>query len=90
MTARKGVLALAGDPVLRDDIDRVAAAAGLKVVHALDPSSRKVWIGAVIVLLDVAAASHCADRALPRRGPVVAVIACPGGAGATVFSAALA
>jgi hypothetical protein len=58
------------------------------VVHALDPSSRKVWIGAVIVLLDVAAASHCADRALPRRGPVVAVIACPGGAGATVFSAA--
>jgi secretion/DNA translocation related CpaE-like protein len=73
MTASNGILALVGDPVLRDDVDRVAAAAGLQVVHATDPSSRKVWTAAAVVLLDVQAARRCADRALPRRDRVVLV-----------------
>ena len=73
MTAADKILALVGDPALRDDVDRVAAASGLHVVHATDPSSRKVWAGAVAVLLDVQAARRCADRALPRRGRVVLV-----------------
>ena len=73
MTATAAILALVGDPILRDDVDRVAAASGLQVVHAADPSSRKVWTGAVAVLLDVQAARRCADRALPRRGRVVLV-----------------
>ena len=73
MTATVGILALVGDPVLRDDVDRVAAASGLQVVHADDPSSRKVWAGAVAVLLDVQAARRCAGRSLPRRGRVVLV-----------------
>jgi secretion/DNA translocation related CpaE-like protein len=81
MTASNGILALVGDPVLRDDVDRVAAAAGLQVVHATDPSSRKVWTAAAVVLLDVQAARRCADRALPRRDRVVLVgRAEPGGA----------
>jgi secretion/DNA translocation related CpaE-like protein len=74
MTASTGILSLVGDAALRDDVDRVAAAVGLPVVHAADPSGRNVWTGAVAVLLDVAAAGRCADRALPRRGRVVLVV----------------
>ena len=138
-----GILALVGDPALRDDVDRVAAAAGVPVVHAAEPSSRKAWTGAVAVLLDVHAARRCADArcravagsswsagrtgaadweaaiavgaqhviTLPAqdgelvaelsdageraattaaRGAVIAVIGGRGGAGASVFAAALA
>ncbi len=74
MTANIGILALVGDAALRDDVDRVAAAVGLPVVHATDPSGRKAWTGAVAILLDVAAARRCAHRALPRRGRVVVVV----------------
>ena len=74
MTAGNGILALVGDPALRDDVDRVAAAVGLAVVHASDPSGRNVWTGAVAVLLDAAAARRCAHRVLPRRGRVVLVV----------------
>jgi secretion/DNA translocation related CpaE-like protein len=76
MTASNGILALVGDPAIRRDVDRVAAAAGLLVVHASDPSSRKAWTSAVAVLLDVAAARRCAHRALPRRGRVVLLVRC--------------
>jgi len=68
-----GVLALIGDADLRNDVDRVAAAAGVQVVHTDEPSGRKVWAGAVAVLLDRDAAHRCAQRALPRRGRVVLV-----------------
>src|SRR5258707_7173256 len=74
MTASNGILALVGDPAIRDDVDRIAAAAGLPVVHASDPSSRKVWTAAAAVLLDVAGARRCADRALPRRERVVLLV----------------
>lgn len=73
MTATTGVLALIGDQSLRDDVERVAAAAGVPVVHSAEPSSRKVWTGAAAVLLDVANAQRCALRALPRRRRVVLV-----------------
>ncbi len=73
MTATNGILALVGDQMLRGDVDRVAAAAGLPVVHASDPSSRKVWAGAAVVLLDVEAARRCVKSGLPRRGRVVLV-----------------
>jgi secretion/DNA translocation related CpaE-like protein len=74
MTASNGILVLVGDPALRDDVDRIAAAAGLPVVHASDPSGRNAWTAAAAVLLDVAAARRCAHRALPRRGRVVLVV----------------
>jgi secretion/DNA translocation related CpaE-like protein len=73
MTATNGILALVGDPVLRDDVDRLAAACGLQVVHASEPSSRKVWTGAAAVLLDVQAARRCVESGLPRRGRIVLV-----------------
>jgi secretion/DNA translocation related CpaE-like protein len=73
MTASNGVLALVTDPTLRDDVDRVGAAAGIPVVHASEPSSRTVWSAAAAVLLDVSAARRCAERALPRRDRVVLV-----------------
>jgi secretion/DNA translocation related CpaE-like protein len=74
MTASNGILVLVGEAAIRDDVDRVAAAAGLPVVHASDPSSRKVWTAAAAVLLDVAAARRCAHLALPRRGRVVLLV----------------
>jgi secretion/DNA translocation related CpaE-like protein len=73
MTAPNGVLALVADPALRDDVDRVAAAVGLPVVHGSDPSGRNVWTAAAAILLDSSAARRCARRALPRRGRVVLV-----------------
>lgn len=73
MGSSHGYLALISDPALRGDIDRVCAAAGVGVVHASEPSSRKVWTGALAVLVDVAAAHRCVERALPRRGRVVLV-----------------
>ncbi|MGX9788479.1 septum site-determining protein Ssd [Mycobacterium sp. MMS18-G62] len=73
MTEVNAILALVADPLLRDDVDRVAAAAGLPVVHAADPSSRKVWTAAAAVLVDLQAARRCAERGLPRRNRVVLV-----------------
>ncbi|MDA4106614.1 septum site-determining protein Ssd [Mycolicibacterium holsaticum] len=73
MATAHGILALIDDPALRADVDRVCAAVGLQVVHASEPSSRKVWTGAAAVLLDVAGAHRCAQRALPRRARVVLV-----------------
>ncbi|AWT56984.1 septum site-determining protein Ssd [Mycolicibacterium smegmatis] len=135
------VLAVLGDPLLRGEVARVAAAAGVDLVEVAMPSSRKAWLSAAAVLLDASAARRCADRGLPRRdrvlvigcdepgpadwqaaiavgaqhvvtlprqdtdlvaalsvvdeggghrGPVVAVVAAKGGAGASVFAAALA
>lgn len=56
---------------MRDDVDRVAAAAGVAVVHAAQPPSRQAWTGASAVLLDIAGARRCVDHALPRRRHVV-------------------
>jgi len=73
VTTTLAVLAVVGEPALRDDADRAAAAAGVPIVHSPDVSSRKAWAGAAAVLLDAAAAGRCAERALPRRRHVVLV-----------------
>jgi secretion/DNA translocation related CpaE-like protein len=62
-----------GDRALSEDVERVSAAVGIRVVHASEPSSRNVWAGAVAVLVDAAAARRIAERAMPRRGRVVLV-----------------
>ncbi|OMC03687.1 AAA family ATPase [Mycobacterium sp. NS-7484] len=67
------VLALIGDPLLREDVSRVAAAAGVGLVLVDEPSGRKAWMAAAAILLDAAAALRCAARALPRRARVVIV-----------------
>lgn len=73
MNATEGILSLVDDPALNTDIDRVAAAAGLRIVRADDPSSRRVWTSATAVLVDSAAALRCAARGLPRRARVLLV-----------------
>jgi secretion/DNA translocation related CpaE-like protein len=69
---RSGVLALLTDPELRDELDRVAAAVGVRVVHAGggSPVTRKTWTAATAVVLDPAAADRCGRDALPRRAHV--------------------
>ncbi|MGB9227873.1 septum site-determining protein Ssd, partial [Mycobacterium sp.] len=60
------------DPELRDELDRVAAAVGVRVVHAGGGSAvtRKTWAAAAAVVLDPAAADRCGQDALPRRAHV--------------------
>jgi secretion/DNA translocation related CpaE-like protein len=67
-----GVLAALSDPDLRAELDRVAAAAGVRVVHAGDasPLNRKTWAAAAAVVLDARAAARCERWALPRRDHV--------------------
>ncbi len=66
-----GVLAVLTDPELRDELDRIAAAVGVRVVHAGGSAlSRKNWSAAAAVLLDEQAAQRCGRAALPRRAHV--------------------
>jgi secretion/DNA translocation related CpaE-like protein len=71
-TGSSGVLAVLTDSHLRDEFDRVAAAVGVRVVHAGAGSalSRKTWSAAAAVVLDQAAADRCGQAALPRRAHV--------------------
>ena len=71
-TGSSGVLAVLTDSQLRDELDRVAAAAGVRVVHAGSgsPVSRKTWSAAAAVVLDQAAADRCGQAALSRRAHV--------------------
>ncbi len=57
---------------MRAELDRAAAAAGIRVVHASDssPVSRKSWAAAAAVVLDARAAARCGRWALPRRDHV--------------------
>lgn len=55
------------DDTTRADIDRIAAAAGVRIVHVSEPSSAKVWAAASAVVVDVAGARRCVDLGLPRR-----------------------
>ncbi|ETZ45222.1 hypothetical protein L838_3671 [Mycobacterium avium MAV_120709_2344] len=65
------------EPELRAELDRVAAAAGVRVVHAGDAAavSRKTWAAAAAVVLDAAAAARCGRWALPRRDHVTVLTA---------------
>jgi hypothetical protein len=70
-TGSSGVLAVLTDAQLRDELDRVAAAVGVRVVHAGgSPVSRKTWSAAAAVVLDAAAADRCGRAVLPRRAHV--------------------
>lgn len=73
MTTSNGVLALVVDEALRHDVDRIAAAAGVRVVHVSEPSGAKSWVAASAVLLDPEGASRCATLVQARRERVFAV-----------------
>ncbi|MEU0495192.1 septum site-determining protein Ssd [Mycobacterium sp. NPDC006124] len=73
MSSSNVTLAVVADASLRHDVDRVAAAVGVRVVHVGEPSSRKVWLAASAVVLDLEGARRCAELGLPRRDHVVVV-----------------
>ena len=73
MNTSGGILALVADLDLRNEVDRVGAAVGVRVVHASAPSSRKVWEAASAVVLDGETACRCVELALPRRNRVFLV-----------------
>ena len=70
-----GVLAVLADTELCRELDRVAAAVGIRVVHAGGAVSRKTWSAAAAVVLDEAAAERCGRAALPRRAHVIVLTA---------------
>ena len=71
----RGLLAFVASPAIRDEVDRIAAAVGVRVVHAggTSPITRKTWSAAAAIVLDEAAAEGCARAGLPRRAHVVVV-----------------
>jgi secretion/DNA translocation related CpaE-like protein len=73
MTAPGRILVLTSDAALDADVDRVAAAVGLRIVRTAEPPGRRVWAGAAAVLLDATAARRCAGTGLPRRRAVVLI-----------------
>ncbi len=89
MTSNPGVLSLTADPLLRDEVDRVAAAVGLGVIHLAPTATvgRRAWSAAIAVMVDEAAAQRCARAGLPRRGSVF--VLAPGDPDAATFQAAV-
>jgi secretion/DNA translocation related CpaE-like protein len=77
ISAPVSVLAILGAGAIRDDVDRVAAAAGVRVVHVGEPSSGAVWTSAPVVLVDSDGAARCAAQGLPRRDGVLLVSTAP-------------
>ena len=88
MAPTAGILVLVDDRALHPAIDRVVAAAGLKVVRASAPSSRRVWAGAAAILLDGDAALRCVQLGMPRRARVLLV--CSEQPGSSEWQAAVA
>jgi secretion/DNA translocation related CpaE-like protein len=67
------VLILVAEAELREQADRVAAAAGLRPLAASAPLTRKAWSAAVAILLDAETARRCESDGLPRRDGVILI-----------------
>ncbi|CAN5707855.1 septum site-determining protein Ssd [soil metagenome] len=72
MTTTAAILALVSDPALLGEVEQVAAAVGVQVIHLAQSAavSRTTWSAAAAVVLDTAAADRCHAAALPRRSAV--------------------
>ncbi len=66
-------LIVTDDDVMLDDLLRVAAAAGVEVMHAVDPGARAAWRSAAVVLLDENLIPAAIGAGLAPRQGVVAV-----------------
>jgi secretion/DNA translocation related CpaE-like protein len=89
MVITVGVLALISEVALCDEVDRIGAAAGVRVIHAdpAAPLTPRTWAAARAVILDGSTAlSHSAEGLLRRSG--VFVVA-SGGAGDAQFGVEL-
>ncbi|HEY7053816.1 MAG TPA: septum site-determining protein Ssd [Mycobacterium sp.] len=74
MNSASGVLGVLDDPALRDHVDRVAAAVGVRLVHQRGCPSRREWTAAASVVIDAAAVGRCTGGALPRRAQVILLV----------------
>ena len=72
-TAPPSVLVLIRDNRLREEVRRVAAAAGRRLVECEPPAGRHSWAVAPLIVLDTEAARVCAAIRPPRRAGVVTV-----------------
>ncbi|WP_280420715.1 septum site-determining protein Ssd [Nocardia carnea] len=72
-SAEPAVLVVIRDHRLREEVRRVAAAAGRRIEEADPPVARHAWSVAPLVVLDTRAAMECAAVAPPRRNGVVTV-----------------
>ncbi|MGE5698169.1 MAG: septum site-determining protein Ssd [Candidatus Sericytochromatia bacterium] len=74
--ASTGVLGIVDEPALRDGVDRVAAAAGVRVVYCTGTraTSRREWSAATAVVLDEAAVRRSAAGGMPRRQQVILLV----------------
>lgn len=95
MTTTAGVLALVSEAGLRDEVDRIGAAACTRVVHSdpAAPITRKTWAAACAVILDGQSALRAAKVGFPRRSDVFVVAYCAtdeGGLDADILTAAIA
>lgn len=66
------VICAIDDVGLRQTVERVAAAAAVRLVTTPSPA-RKNWITAAAVIIDERGARRCAENALPRRDRVIVV-----------------
>ncbi|HEY5881746.1 MAG TPA: septum site-determining protein Ssd [Nakamurella sp.] len=70
-------LIVTADDGLLDDALRIAAAAGVELVHSREPGSRLLWRTAPVVLLDAELVRAAVDARMPRRPGVVVVFDAP-------------
>lgn len=84
--AAPAVLAAVCDPELSANVDRVIAAAGLRMA-SVDVPTRRGWLAAAAVVLDEDSVRRCVQRGLPRRDGVL-VVGC-GAPAAGTWTAAL-
>lgn len=80
------VLTLLADADLRDAVERVAAAVGMRAAASPEPPTRKTWTGAAAVVLDESGARRSAG--MPRRCGLILV--CGGEPRESTWQAAIA
>ena len=77
MTTPASVLVLLSEARIREEVDRIAAAANARAVHA-SPAvapNRRTWVSVRAVILDADGAQRCRVAGLPRRSDVFFVVA---------------
>lgn len=66
-------LVVTDDKRMLDDILRIAAATGVEMAHAGEPTARGSWRAARIVVIDLEQVPQAVSAGLPRRDGVIAV-----------------
>jgi secretion/DNA translocation related CpaE-like protein len=72
--ARRPLL-ICSDALLSEELVRIAAAAGVEVTHAAEPTTRTGWVAASVVVIHESSVAAALRSGLPRRTKVVVVTA---------------